>query len=518
MSSWGGSTRERDGGGRWGLAVSLLAVGLDLTVLNVALPTLAVDLHAGTGELQWISTAYTLVLAAALLPAGLLGDRFGRKRLLLGALVLFGLASLACAYSTGTGELIAARAVLGLAAAFLMPLSMAVLVVLFPPAERPRAMAVWATASMIGLPLGPIVGGWLLDHFWWGSAFLINVPMVVVGLVAVAWLLPESRSADRPRLDLAGALLAAAGLAALSYGLIQAGPDGWGAAGTLLPLFAGALLLIAFGFGQRRQGRIPGGRPLVDLGLFGEPGFRWGAVLTTLINFALFGLLFTMPAYFQWIDGTDALGTGLRLLPMLGGMAVGIGAGKRLGDALGAKATVAIGYAVLAAGLLLGTGTGPHTGYGFVALWFAVLGAGLGTAMPTAMTAALAPLPADRGGSGSALLTALRQVGGTVGVALLGTVLSAGYTARLGALPGQVADTVRSGVGGGVAVARALHSPELLARVQAAYAHGVDATLWTCGGIALAGVVIAVLFLPARSATMTGGIERDRERDVVGGS
>ena len=201
------------------IAASVLVVGLDLTVLNLALPTIAADLHASTSDLQWVSDAYSLVLAAAILPAGLLGDRFGRKKVLLIALVLFGISSAACAYATSTDELIAARAVLGIGAAAIFPLSLSVIPVLFAPEERQKAIAIMASATFISFPIGPIVGGYLLDHFWWGSVFLINVPVVALALIAVAWLLPESRSEQRPRLDIGGVILSSAGLAGLTYGL-----------------------------------------------------------------------------------------------------------------------------------------------------------------------------------------------------------------------------------------------------------------------------------------------------------
>src|SRR6478735_144704 len=184
------------------LALGLFVVGLDLTILNVALPTLAADLDASTGQLQWFADSYNLVLAAILLPAGLLGDRFGRKRMLLIALSLFGLASLGCALSDTPGQLIAARAALGFGAAFLMPLGMSILPVLFTPEERPKAITAWVTANTLGIPLGPVIGGYLLDHYHWGAVFLINLPVVVIGLVAMALLLPESKDPSRPRLDL----------------------------------------------------------------------------------------------------------------------------------------------------------------------------------------------------------------------------------------------------------------------------------------------------------------------------
>src|SRR6266511_2525637 len=221
------------------LALATLAVGLDGTVLSVALPTLARDLNASTGDLQWFTTAYLLVLAAALLPAGMLGDRFGRKRMLLVALVLFGAASVACAFATSTGELIAARAALGLGAAVIMPLSAAVLTVLFDEEERPRALTVWVTANALGIPLGPLVGGWLLDNYWWGSVFLINVPMVLIGLIAVTMWLPETYGDRTRRFDALGTGLR---LLPVIGGLMV----GARIAGRLVPR-AGATVIVAVG-------------------------------------------------------------------------------------------------------------------------------------------------------------------------------------------------------------------------------------------------------------------------------
>lgn len=503
------------GAGRWwalgALALTLLAIGLDLTVLNIALPTMAVDLPATTGQLQWIADAYTLVLAATLLPAGLLGDRFGRKKLLVSALVVFGAASIACAYAPGSGALIAARAVLGLAAAFLMPLSMSVLTVLFTPAERPRAMAVWATANSLGIPLGPIVGGWLLDHFWWGSVFLINVPLVVVAVVATTLLVPESRSERRPGLDLPGVLLSAAGLLGITFGLIRAGDEGWGDPTALGMLVGGVVVIAAFVAWQRRATQ-----PLTDLSLFRSREFTWGTILTTVFNFALFGLLFVLPQYFQAVTGSDALITGLRLLPMIGGLLLGI----RLADRIGAapRTIIPIGYSLMAVGLMLGALTGTHTAYGFIAGWLAVMGFGLGFAMPSAMAVAMNPLSAERSGAGSALLMALRQVGGAVGVAVLGTVLNSAYRSGLDltGVPAPLADTVRSGVNAGAGVARAVRSPGLLDSVRSAFTGGMDTTLLVSGGLAVAAVVLAIVFLPGRSATMGEHESHRDDRDDTG--
>jgi DHA2 family multidrug resistance protein-like MFS transporter len=493
------------------LALSVLVVGLDLTVLNLALPTLGTELHASTSDLQWFIDAYALVLAAALLPAGLLGDRLGRKKVMVPALALFGVASLACAYSHTSGELVAARAVLGLGAAVIMPLALAVIPVLFAPQERQKAIAVVMAAVFLGYPLGPILGGWLLDTFWWGSVFLINVPVIVIALAAVILLMPESRSEQRPRLDLTGVVISSAGLVGLVYGFIKAGEDGWGDAAAVATISAGVVVLIGFVFWERRVSRRPGGQPLVQLSLFESAGFTWGTILSTLVSFALFGILFAMPLYFRDVRGLDSLGAGLRLLPMIGGMVVGMVASTRLQSPpkgsteprLGAKALVTTGFGVMAAALAAGAFTSVTSGTGFGAIWFAVAGAGLGLAMPSAMNAALGALSAERSGAGSAAITAFRQIGAALGAAILGTVLSSAYQARLDVtgLPAAAAGAVRSGVSGGVAAAHDLGSASLLHTVDVAFVHGLDVMLWCCAGIALAAALLALAFLPRRAGT-----------------
>ena len=494
------------------LALSVLVVGLDLTVLNLALPTLGVDLHASTSDLQWFIDSYSLVLAAALLPAGLLGDRLGRRKMLIGALVLFGVASLACAYSRSAGELVAARAVLGLGAAVIMPLSLAVIPVLFTAQERQKAIAVVMSAVFLGYPLGPLLGGWLLDKFWWGSVFLINVPVIVLALIAVAVLMPESRSERRPGLDPFGVVISSLGLTGLVYGVIKAGQNGWGDVTALATMAAGVAVLAAFVLWERRVSRRPDRQPLVQLTLFRSAGFTWGTILSTLVSFALFGILFAMPLYFRDVRGLDSLGAGVRLLPMIGGMVVGMLAGTRLqspprtpGGAsdpkVGAKALVTAGFAVMGTALAVGAFTTVRSGTGFGAAWFAVAGAGLGLAVPSAMNAALGALSAERSGAGSALITALRQVGATLGAAILGTVLNSAYQARLdlSGLPSVAAGAVRSGVSGGVEVARRLGSAPLLHSVDTAFVHGMDVMLWCCAGIALASALLALAFLPRQA-------------------
>ncbi len=511
----------------WALAalgLSVLVVALDLFVLTLALPTVSADLHASSGDLQWFVDAYSLVLAAALLPAGLLGDRIGRKRLLAVALALFGLASLACAYATSAGELIAARAVLGLAAAVILPLSLAVLPVLFTPAERPRAIAAVGGATFLGYPIGPILGGWLLDHFWWGSVFLINIPVVVIAIVAVTLLMPESHGERRQRIDLTGIVVSSAGLTSLTYGLIKAGDSGWTDRVAIITMVAGVVALAAFAVWERlvsRPGRAPRPiLPLVDLKLFGSAGFTWGTILSTLVSFALFGLVFAMPQYFLDVRGLDSLGAGLRMLPMIGGLALGLFGGQRLqtprrrhagaaadsAPPVSPKLLVTVGFAIMAAALAVGAGTTVGSSTAFAAIWFAVTGFGLGVAMPTALNAAIGALSPARSGSGSALITAMRQVGGTIGVAVLGTILATVYRSHLhlAGLPAAATGAIRKSVAAGVATAQAAGSHQLLDAVRVAYVHGLDVMLWVCSGIAIVSALLALAFLPGRPVPHAG--------------
>ncbi|MFE1596082.1 MFS transporter [Nocardia sp. NPDC058705] len=479
------------------LALAMLTIGLDVTVLTVAIPTLAVDLDANTAALQWFSSAYTLALAALMLPAGALGDRYGRKRMLLAALMLFGVASLACAFAGSAGQLIAARVVLGIAAAAMMPLSMAVLPVLFSdPAQRQRAVTIWVTSTAIGLPLGPIVGGWLLQHYWWGSVFLINVPLVIVGALAVATLVPESRADNTFRIDLGGAALSAAGMLGLTYGFIRIGDHGWDDIAAWIVVVAGVALLAVFLWWQRRAAH-----PLIDLALFTSPGFSWGTAISILVSFAMFGMFFTVPQYFQAVLGVDALGSGLRLLPMIGGLVVGSRLVDVLLPRLGARVVLTAGFAVLAGGIGLGAFTRVDSGYGLTAVWTTVLGIGMGVVMPAAMGMALGELTAARSGSGSALLQALRQAGGTIGVAVLGTVLATAYRSDLGALNRPpISDGVNAGV------AATANDPVALAQVQSAFVAGMDTMLGVCAGLCAVAAVAGAVFVRGQRSSLDGSV------------
>ncbi|HEY6469465.1 MAG TPA: MFS transporter [Candidatus Dormibacteraeota bacterium] len=506
----------------WALgAVSLgvLAVGLDGTVLTVALPTLAKALDASESDLQWFTSAYFLVLAAAMLPAGLLGDRYGHKRVLVIALGLFGVGSIACAFSTSVGEFLAARVLLGVAGAGVVVMAISALTVLFTKEERPKAVGIWAAANFLSLPIGPILGGWLLTNFWWGWVFLINAPVAVIGVIALTALVPESRSSERPGIDLAGIALSVAGLAALTYGLIMAGQDGWGDARSLVAMIGGLAVLGTFFAWERHLSRRPGGQPLLDLGLFRSASFTWGVLLAAFAVLSMIGVLFTMPQYFQGVAGADAMGSGLRLLPIIGGLVVGALPAERVVQRIGAKLTAAAGFVLLATGLSIGATTGVGSSTLFVAIWMGVVGLGMGLALSTSTSAALVELSEERSGVGSAVLQAVNKVGGPFGTAILGSVLSSIYLSRLAlaGLPEPAAAAVRQSVFGGVAVAQQLGSTALLHSVRSAFVDGMDTALLVSAGIAVVGLVLTLLFLPRSNQLQeTVAVDGVEERPLVG--
>ena len=467
-----------------GLTLGVLAVGLDATVLSVALPTLAVSLHASATDLQWFVSAYTLALAVALLPGGLLGDRFGRKKVMIGALSVFGLGSLACAYAPNAGAFIAARTVLGLAAGCMIPLVLSVVAVMFTDEERTRAVGIWAAANFLALPIGPILGGWLLSNYWWGWVFLMNLPVVVIGLVAVTVLVPESRADARPGLDPVGIATSCGGLAVLIYGFIAAGQYGWSSPVAVLAMAAGAAVLAAFAAWELHLTRRPGGQPLVDLGLFRSARFTWGTILQAFGIFAMFGLLFAAPQFFQAILGVSAMGSGVRLLPLMAGLALGAGLADRVARRVTAKLTAALGFAVLACGLVLGATMTASSGDGFIATWTAISGVGFGLALATAASAALVDLPKENAGVGSAVMQAVQKAGAPLSAAILGSVIASGYHSQLplAGLPTATAGAVRSSVFAGIAVARKLGSPALLESVRSAFVHGIGLMLWVSAG------------------------------------
>lgn len=500
------------------LNLAVLAVGLDGTVLSIALPTLANALHASESDLQWFSSGYLLVLAAAMLPVGLLGDRFGRKKVLLASLALFGAGSAACAYAPSASAFTAARMALGLAGAGIVVMALSALTVLFSEQERPRAVGIWAAANFLALPIGPILGGWLLTHYWWGWVFLLNVPVALVGLIAASALVPESRAPERPGLDPVGILTSVAGLVSVTYGLIEAGVNGWGDASALVPIVAGLAVLGVFFLWEHWLGRRPGGQPLVDLTLFQSAAFTWGVILMAILGLAMIGVLFTMPQYFQGVQGTDAMGAGVRLLPLIAGLVVGAVPADRVARVVGAKITVALGFALGAAGMFIGATTSAGSSDAFVAAWMALVGLGMGLTLATAASAALTELPAERSGVGAAVMQALQKVGGPFGAAILGSALSSAYLSRLdlAGLPAPAAQAVRESLFGGIAVAQQLQSPALLASVRGAFVYGMDVSLMVAAGIAAAGIVLTLAFLPGRTAATAGRAGPAKKEEPLG--
>jgi EmrB/QacA subfamily drug resistance transporter len=408
------------------LCLAVLVVGLDITVLNVALPTIAGALRASTAELQWIVDAYVLAFAGAMLPAGVIGDRLGRRRTLLAGMALFGLASAACALAGSVGQLVAARAAMGIGAAAIMPLAIAYVPTAFPPAERPKAIGLVTVAVAIGLPLGPIAGGALLRSFAWSSVFWVNVPLIAVALVAGAVLLRESRPAVPRRADWPGTLLAVASVVALVYAVVHAPERGWLAPATLALLALAVAAGAAFAAWERRAAA-----PLADPALLRNRRFAWGTVAGVVVSFALYGLLFVLPQFLQSVLGHDAFGTGVRLIPLMAGLVLAGGLASRLQQMLGTRAAVSGGLALLSGSLVWLASVTPSTPYAVIALALGACGAGVGAAMAPAMDAVLAELPDGEAGIGAAINNTLRQVGGALGVALLGSLLSAVYRSEL---------------------------------------------------------------------------------------
>jgi EmrB/QacA subfamily drug resistance transporter len=475
------------------LVASMLTLGFDMTILNVALPTMAGDLGATTGQQQWMADAYVVVFAALMLPAGLLGDRFGRRRMLIVGLGVFLAGSVVGALAGDVNAVIAARAVMGVGGALVTPLAFSVLPSLFAADERTKAVGIISAASSLGLPLGPLIGGWLLDHFWWGSVFLVNVPTAALGIAACVFLLPETCDPSSPKVDTASTALTAAGLGALIYAIIEAPARGWGDPLVLGMLGGAAVLLAALVLRERRTAR-----PMLDMTLLAHRGFLFNALAATLVMFTLSGLLFVLPPYLQAVLGQDAFGTGLRLLPMMGGLMVAAKGAQPVVARFGARPVVSAGLVVLAFSALLGSRTTVGSGYGFTALWLSLTGVGFGFSVVPAMDGALGALPRDRAGSGSGLLMTIRQVGAATGIALLGSLLAGTFRDRLdvSGLPARAADTAGDSVVAAHLVARRTGSAELAASANSAYVHGMGIVLLVCGIAALAAALLAAAFLP----------------------
>jgi len=486
----------------WMLGVtclSVIVVNLDLTILNIALPAISAALHAGAGDLQWLVDAYTLVFAGVMLPAGMAGDRLGRKRLLLAGLAVFLAASLWCALSVSSGELIAARALMGLGAGIVFPLSLAVVSAAFGDDDRPAAIGILTAAVALALPLGPVLGGLLLQHFSWHAVFWINVPAACLTLAAGAVLMPESRNPAAPPLDVTGALLSAGAVTCLVWGFIHGPELGWTAEPTWMLLAASAALLAAFLTRERRSAN-----PVIDPALSRDRRFTWGTAATVAVSVALYGILFTAPQYLQSVLGEDPVSAALRLLPMMGGLLAGGGAASPVPRAAGTRLAVAAGLGILAAGLVALSQVHLDTSYPIVAAGLALCGLGTGASIGAAMNAVMTAAGGEAG-IGASVNSALRNAGGAITVAVLGSVLSATYARdlrpALAALPARDAAATRASITQAEQIASRLPSggPALRAAAGTAFLHGMSTVMLVCAAVAVAAILTSLRYLPGRS-------------------
>ncbi|MGW4052028.1 MFS transporter [Streptomyces sp. NPDC004779] len=486
------------------LMLSLLIVVLDNSILNVAVKTISTPAPTGLGstqsELEWAINSYTLVFAGLLFASGLLGDRLGRKKSLLFGLVVFGTGSALAAFSGSPGELIAFRAVMGLGGAFVMPATLAVLMNVFERDEQPKAIGIWAGGVGLAIAIGPITGGVLLEHFWWGSIFLVNVPVVLLALALMVWLVPESRDPAPGRIDVVGVLLSVLGLVLLVYGIIRGGEQAsFTEAGVLVPVVAGLAVLTAFVLYEKRSDH-----PALDVSYFRKPVFSAAVAAIALVFFALMGVTFFSAFYLQSVRGYSALDSGLLLLPLALAQMVFAPRARLAVERFGARTVCATGMAAVALGLGAFAFFDADTPVWVLCLVFLVQGAGMAHIMPPVTVAIMQALPREKAGSGSAINNTFRQVGGALGVAVLGSVLSAVYRgemeSHLGALPAGVRTTAGESLEATLAVAEKLGADALVAPAHQAFLDAMHVTAWASAGVAAVGAVVVAVFLPGRTA------------------
>jgi EmrB/QacA subfamily drug resistance transporter len=497
------------------MVVSLLVVVLDNTVLNVALKVLA-DPVAGLGatqvELEWAINSYTLVFAGLLFTFGVLGDRYGRRRFLLIGLALFGLASLASAYATDPMQLILARALMGIGGAAIMPATLSIISVVFDPRERARAIGVWAGAVGLGIAIGPIVGGLLLENFWWGSVFLLNVPVVAAGLVLISVLVPESRDPHPGRLDLLGVSLSVVGLVALVYGIIDGGEHGFDRPLAWAAIGGGLAVLAGFVAWERRAPN-----PSLDVRLFRDPRFSTAIGVIGLIFFAALGVFFFMSFYLQLVRGYSALQAGLLMLPFAAAQLFFAPRSAAAVRRYGAKAVCTVGMSLTAVGLASWMFITADTPVWVLGTLFFIQGAGMANVMPPAMESIMSSLPRERAGVGSALANTSRQVSGALGVAVLGAVVAAVYRDRvapaLEQLPEQARETARESVAGAYAVAERLGDPAVIGPANDAFVAAIHTAAIVSAIFAALATLVVLRWLPGRVRPGAGAPPAPPARD-----
>jgi len=492
------------------LITSLMAIVLDNTVLNVALKTIAEPPPAGLGasqsQLEWAINSYTLVFAGLLFTFGVVGDRIGRKRMLMIGLASFGFFSLLTAYAHSPEQLVWARAAMGLGAAAVMPQTLSIISNVFEPAERPRAIGIWAVAVGIGIAIGPIVGGLLLAHFWWGSVFLINVPFTAASVTAIALVVPESKNPDPGRIDYAGVLASIAGLVLVVYGIIQGGDKGsWVHLDVLGPVAAGLAVLAFFVWYEARLRH-----PSLDVRLFRDPRLSSAIGALSLVFFGMMGALFFLSFYLQSVRGYTPLRAGAISLAFAVAQMLVAPRSPRLVRRFGAKAVVAAGLLGVTAALVGYQLLGAATPIWVLAVLFFIQGAGMGAVMPPATEAVMSVVPRERAGAGSALTNTARQVSGALGVAVLGSVLAQAYRNQLGphlaGLPAGVREAATGSITATQAVAAKLGpaGQGLAQHADTAFIHAMHLTTLISAAITLIGALVVMRWMPGRAAVTAG--------------
>ncbi|HWH19726.1 MAG TPA: MFS transporter [Solirubrobacterales bacterium] len=505
------------------LLLAAFVINLDTTIVNVALPKLAVELHASNAQLQWVVDAFNLLFAASVLAVGSLSDRFGRKGMLLAGLGVFGLASLVGGLTSDPGQLIAARAVMGVGAAMVFPSTLSLLTNVFVErGERARAIGLWGAITGVAIALGPIVGGALLEIFDWRSIFFAMTPVAALAALLVARSVPTSRDPRALPVDGGGFVLSAAAIGLLIYTIIEAPERGWGGAATLAGFAVTALLVAAFvGWERRRED------PMLDLGLFSNLRFTAASTAVAISFFALSGFIFLVTQYFQFFKGYGPLSTGVRLLPVASCVAIFSVLGAKLAVRIGTKAVVGTGLIAMAAFYAWVATTSASTPYGVIALQMVVLGTGMGLTSAPATEAIMGVVPKAKAGVGSAMNDATRLLGGTLGVAVIGSVFASLYASRLGdllpaPLPSGAAASAKESVGAALGVAgeaTGAGHPALGTAVSeaanSAFFSGFHAGDLVAAGVALGGAVLAFALLPAQPTVADEGDATEPEAPLA---
>jgi len=496
------------------MCFTVLLISLDQTVLNVALPTLVKDLHPTSSGLQWIADGYTLTTAVFLLFGGALGDRFGRRRLFLTGVAVFGGGSLACALVDSTGPLIAARAVMGFGAALLMPATLAIIASTFSGRRRARAIGIWAGVSGIGAAAGPLLGGWLLQHFWWGSVFLINVPVAAMAFVGGILVLSESRAAKRPNLDPVGVVLSSLGLTALTYGFIVSSSDGWASMQVASSLTLAVVLLTVFIVWDRRRVN-----PFLDLRLFANRTFSSALGAVTAVFFVMFGVSYLVSQYIQFVLGADPFGVGIRFIPSAAASLLGSNVAARLTARFGLRSIMLVGMVLVTGGLVTLSTLSVTSGYLPVGITFVLVGFGMGLVIAPASNAIVGTLPPDKIGAGSGLRAMVQLLGGAFGVAIVGSLavgvyrsdIQKAFEGPLRHVPAASRSAIQSQIGDAVGVAAKLPDDLGQATREAAnqaFVHGLHLAALVGLVVMCVAVLSTAIYVPSR-VTMSDDVEDD---------